>query len=216
MDRNLFGYFIKAEYFEEAEKRGVNVSAISGRLSRGWTLNDAINTPNCKKSDLFYGGQDEIKVEEMEGKILIKGKYLTDEQERLMKENNLDVNNVRTRLNMGWSFNDAVGTPKGEARKPTKIVKKPKVKKRKPLIPVHKRKLYKDGPEEIKDMIGRIKYMQSTDMLNPPVITGRMKARAKEYNINIDKVKMVEVDLEGVTMKAEYEKSELDESDEVI
>lgn len=216
MDRNLFGYFIKAEYFEMAEQRGLTVKTISGRLSRGWNLKDAMNTPNTKKSDAFHGVQDDINVEEMEGKIIVKGKYLTDEQVRLMEKNNLDANNVRSRLNADWSFDDAVGTPKGEARKPTKIVKKPKVKKRKPLIPVHKRRLHKDGPEEIKDMIGRIKYMQSTDMLNPPVITGRMKARAKEYNINIDKVKMVEVDLEGVTMKAEYEKSELDESDEVI
>src|SRR5699024_2504494 len=131
----------------------------------------------------------------------------------MIEENKLNTNNIRSQLDSGWDIDDEVGTPKEEARKPTKIVKKPKMKKRKPLIPVHERRLYKDGPEEIKDMIGRIKYMQSTDMLNPPVITGRMKARAKEYNINIDKVKMVEVDLEGVTMKTEYEKSELDESD---
>src|SRR5699024_7222209 len=97
MDRNLFGYFIKAEYLEMAEQRGVTVKTISGRLSRGWNLKDTKNTPNTKKSDAFHGVQDDINVEEMEGKIIVKGKYLTDEQVRLMEKNNLDANNVRSR-----------------------------------------------------------------------------------------------------------------------
>lgn len=131
----------------------------------------------------------------------IADKKITHEQLEISKSLGLSRDIVRKRIIKGWTVEQACTLPKG-----TQVKKQGRIKGRK------KEEVFKKTkPQELVWEIGRIKYMMSQDLLNPPCITSRMKKRAKEYGINIDEIKPIKVDLKGIAKAKDFQAKGIDD-----
>lgn len=130
----------------------------------------------------------------------LAGKRVTKNQLDIAKSIGLTTDNIRKRIMKGWTVTQACTLPKGTPVKRIGAVKgKPK----------HKMRM-KTKPSDLRLEIGRIKYMINQDLLNPPCITTNMIERAKEYGIDIDKIKPVKVDVKGLPKLSDYKVRESD------
>ena len=97
---------------------------------------------------------------------------MTEERQKLMDELEISDDTVRKRMRRGWTFDEATTTP---------------------LLWVEE----KMPKQEVIEVIGRIKYLNSTKKYSRPIdqwtIPAPLLRRAKEYKIDIDKVKELPV-----------------------
>ena len=94
---------------------------------------------------------------------------VTEERQNLMDELEISDDTVRKRMRRGWTFDEATTTPPSWVE-----MKMPK--------------------QEVIEVIGRIKYLnKQPDTIVPYCIPLGVKRRAKEYGIDIDKVKELPV-----------------------
>ena len=97
---------------------------------------------------------------------------MTEERQKLMDELEISDDTVRKRMRRGWTFDEATTTPPSWVE-----MKMPK--------------------QEVIEVIGRIKYLNSTNEYSRPIdqwtIPAPLLRRAKEYKIDIDKVKELPV-----------------------
>jgi len=100
--------------------------------------------------------------------IKIYGHIVTEERQELMNENGVSMGTARRRMQYGMTFDEATTTP---LRVEMKMPK-----------------------QEVIEVIGRIKYLnKQPDTIIPYCIPLGVKRRAKEYGIDIDKVKELPV-----------------------
>ena len=103
--------------------------------------------------------------------IKIYGHIVTEERQELMNENGVSMGTARQRMQYGMTFDEATTTP---LRVEMKMPKK-----------------------EVIEVIGRIKYLNTTKEYSRPIdqwtIPAPLLRRAKEYKIDIDKVKELPV-----------------------
>ena len=100
--------------------------------------------------------------------IKIYGHIVTEERQELMNENGVSMGTARQRMQYGMTFDEATTTP---LRVEMKMPK-----------------------QEVIEVIGRIKYLnKQPDTIIPYCIPLGVKRRAKEYGIDIDKVKELPV-----------------------
>ena len=103
--------------------------------------------------------------------IKIYGHIVTEERQELMNENGVSMGTARRRMQYGMTFDEATTTP---LRVEMKMPK-----------------------QEVIEVIGRIKYLNSTKEYSRQIeqwtIPARGLKRAKEYGIDIDKVKELPV-----------------------
>ena len=103
--------------------------------------------------------------------IKIYGHIVTEERQELMNENGVSMGTARRRMQYGMTFDEATTTP---LRVEMKMPKK-----------------------EVIEVIGRIKYLNTTKEYSRPIdqwtIPAPLLRRAKEYKIDIDKVKELPV-----------------------
>ena len=101
--------------------------------------------------------------------IKIYGHIVTEERQELMNENGVSMGTARRRMQYGMTFDEATTTPPSWVE-----MKMPK--------------------QEVIEVIGRIKYLnKQPDTIVPYCIPLGVKRRAKEYKIDIDKVKELPV-----------------------
>ena len=94
---------------------------------------------------------------------------MTEERQKLMDELEISDDTVRKRMRRGWTFDEATTTPPSWVE-----MKMPK--------------------QEVIEVIGRIKYLnKQPDTIVPYCIPLGVKRRAKEYGVDIDKVKELPV-----------------------
>ena len=94
---------------------------------------------------------------------------MTEERQKLMDELEISDDTVRKRMRRGWTFDEATTTPPSWVE-----MKMPK--------------------QEVIEVIGRIKYLnKQPDTIVPYCIPAGILKRAKEYGIDIDKVKELPV-----------------------
>ena len=100
--------------------------------------------------------------------IKIYGHIVTEERQELMNENGVSMGTARRRMQYGMTFDEATTTP---LRVEMKMPK-----------------------QEVIEVIGRIKYLnKQPETIVPYCIPLGVKRRAKEYGIDIDKVKELPV-----------------------
>lgn len=103
--------------------------------------------------------------------IKIYGHIVTEERQELMNENGVSMGTARRRMQYGMTFDEATTTPLWVEMKMPK--------------------------KEVIEVIGRIKYLNSTKEYSRPIdqwtIPAGVLKRAKEYKIDIDKVKELPV-----------------------
>ena len=100
--------------------------------------------------------------------IKIYGHIVTEERQELMNENGISMGTARRRMQYGMTFDEATTTP---LRVEMKMPK-----------------------QEVIEVIGRIKYLnKQPDTIVPYCIPAGVIRRAKEYKIDIDKVKELPV-----------------------
>ena len=101
--------------------------------------------------------------------IKIYGHIVTEERQELMNENGVSMETARRRMRRGWTFEEATTTPPSWVE-----MKMPK--------------------QEVIEVIGRIKYLnKQPETIVPYCIPAGILKRAKEYKIDIDKVKELPV-----------------------
>ena len=94
---------------------------------------------------------------------------VTEERQKLMDELGISDDTVRKRMRRGWTFDEATTTP---------------------LLWVEE----KMPKQEVIEVIGRIKYLnKQPETIVPYCIPLGVKRRAKEYGVDIDKVKELPV-----------------------
>ena len=109
--------------------------------------------------------------EKLKGNVVINRNIVSDERLKHMEEYGISVYLARKRMSKGMSFDEATTAP--------------------PLIVVDKLKMPK---QEVIEVIGRIKYLnKQPDTIIPYCIPAGILKRAKEYKIDIDKVKELPV-----------------------
>ena len=109
--------------------------------------------------------------EKLKGSVVINKNIVSDERLKHMEEYGITVNIARKRMSKGMSFDEATTTP--------------------PLIVKDKLKMPK---QEVIEVIGRIKYLnKQPETIVPYCIPAGVLKRAKEYGIDIDKVKELPV-----------------------
>ena len=100
--------------------------------------------------------------------IKIYGHIVTEERQELMNENGVSMGTARRRMQYGMTFDEATTTP---LRVEMKMPK-----------------------QEVIEVIGRIKYLnKQPETIVPYCIPAGILKRAKEYGIDIDKVKELPV-----------------------
>ena len=96
---------------------------------------------------------------------------MTEERQKLMDELEISDDTVRKRMRRGWTFDEATTTPLWVEMKMPK--------------------------KEVIEVIGRIKYLNSTKEYSRPIdqwtIPARVLKRAKEYGVDIDEVEELPV-----------------------
>ena len=93
---------------------------------------------------------------------------VTEERQKLMDELEISDDTVRKRMRRGWTFDEATTTPLWVEMKMPK--------------------------QEVIEVIGRIKYLnKQPETIVPYCIPLGVKRRAKEYGVDIDKVKELPV-----------------------
>ena len=106
---------------------------------------------------------------EAKSEINALSNIMTEERQNLMDELEISDDTVRKRMRRGWTFDEATTTPPSWVE-----MKMPK--------------------QEVIEVIGRIKYLnKQPDTIVPYCIPLGVKRRAKEYKIDIDKVKELPV-----------------------
>ena len=106
---------------------------------------------------------------EAKSEINALSNIMTEERQKLMDELEISDDTVRKRMRRGWTFDEATTTPPSWVE-----MKMPK--------------------QEVIEVIGRIKYLnKQPDTIVPYCIPLGVKRRAKEYKIDIDKVKELPV-----------------------
>ena len=106
---------------------------------------------------------------EAKSEINALSNIVTEERQKLMDELEISNDTVRKRMRRGWTFDEATTTP---------------------LLWV-KEKMPK---QEVIEVIGRIKYLnKQPDTIVPYCIPAGVLKRAKEYGVDIDKVKELPV-----------------------
>ena len=100
--------------------------------------------------------------------LKVYGHIVTEERQKLMDELEISDDIARKRMRRGWTFDEATTTPLWVEMKMPK--------------------------QEVIEVIGRIKYLnKQPDTIVPYCIPLGVKRRAKEYGIDIDKVKELPV-----------------------
>src|SRR5699024_6818541 len=103
--------------------------------------------------------------------LIVQGHVVSEERQKLMKQLGINTNTAGSRMIRGMTYDEATTTPLWVE------VKMPK--------------------KEVIEVIGRIKYLNSTKEYSRPInqwtIPARVLKRAKEYGIDIDKVKELPV-----------------------
>ena len=105
---------------------------------------------------------------EAKSEINALSNIMTEERQKLMDELEISNDTVRKRMRRGWTFDEATTTPLWVEMKMPK--------------------------KEVIEVIGRIKYLnKQPETIVPYCIPLGVKRRAKEYGIDIDKVKELPV-----------------------
>ena len=105
---------------------------------------------------------------EAKSEINALSNIMTEERQKLMDELEISDDTVRKRMRRGWTFDEATTTPLWVEMKMPK--------------------------QEVIEVIGRIKYLnKQPDTIVPYCIPAGVLKRAKEYKIDIDKVKELPV-----------------------
>ena len=105
---------------------------------------------------------------EAKSEINALSNIVTEERQNLMDELEISDDTVRKRMRRGWTFDEATTTPLWVEMKMPK--------------------------QEVIEVIGRIKYLnKQPETIVPYCIPLGVKRRAKEYGIDIDKVKELPV-----------------------
>ena len=100
--------------------------------------------------------------------LKVYGHIVTEERQKLMDELEISDDIARKRMRRGWTFDEATTTPLWVEMKMPK--------------------------QEVIEVIGRIKYLnKQPETIVPYCIPLGVKRRAKEYGIDIDKVKELPV-----------------------
>ena len=103
--------------------------------------------------------------------LKVYGNIVTEERQKLMDELEISDDIARKRMRRGWTFDEATTTPLWVEMKMPK--------------------------KEVIEVIGRIKYLNTTKEYSRPIdqwtIPAPLLRRAKEYKIDIDKVKELPV-----------------------
>ena len=100
--------------------------------------------------------------------LKVYGHIVSEERQKLMDELEISDDIVRKRMRRGWTFDEATTTPLWVEMKMPK--------------------------QEVIEVIGRIKYLnKQPETIVPYCIPLGVKRRAKEYGIDIDKVKELPV-----------------------
>ena len=100
--------------------------------------------------------------------LKVYGHIVSEERQKLMDELEISDDTVRKRMRRGWTFDEATTTPLWVEMKMPK--------------------------QEVIEVIGRIKYLnKQPDTIVPYCIPAGILKRAKEYKIDIDKVKELPV-----------------------
>ena len=100
--------------------------------------------------------------------LKVYGHIVSEERQKLMDELEISDDIARKRMRRGWTFDEATTTPLWVEMKMPK--------------------------QEVIEVIGRIKYLnKQPDTIVPYCIPLGVKRRAKEYGIDIDKVKELPV-----------------------
>ena len=106
---------------------------------------------------------------EAKSEINALSNIMTEERQKLMDELEISDDTVRKRMRRGWTFDEATTTP---------------------LLWVE----MKMPKQEVIEVIGRIKYLnKQPETIVPYCIPAGILKRAKEYKIDIDKVKELPV-----------------------
>ena len=106
---------------------------------------------------------------EAKSEINALSNIMTEERQKLMDELEISDDIARKRMRRGWTFDEATTTPPSWVE-----MKMPK--------------------QEVIEVIGRIKYLnKQPDTIVPYCIPLGVKRRAKEYGVDIDKVKELPV-----------------------
>ena len=105
---------------------------------------------------------------EAKSEINALSNIVTEERQKLMDELEISDDTVRKRMRRGWTFDEATTTPLWVEMKMPK--------------------------QEVIEVIGRIKYLnKQPETIVPYCIPAGVIRRAKEYKIDIDKVKELPV-----------------------
>ena len=100
--------------------------------------------------------------------LKVYGHIVSEERQKLMDELEISDDIARKRMRRGWTFDEATTTPLWVEMKMPK--------------------------QEVIEVIGRIKYLnKQPDTIVPYCIPLGVKRRAKEYGVDIDKVKELPV-----------------------
>lgn len=100
--------------------------------------------------------------------LIVQGHVVSEERQKLMKQLGINTNTAGSRMIRGMTFDEATTTPLWVEMKMPK--------------------------QEVIEVIGRIKYLnKQPDTIVPYCIPLGVKRRAKEYKIDIDKVKELPV-----------------------
>lgn len=103
--------------------------------------------------------------------LIVQGHVVSEERQKLMKQLGINTNTAGSRMIRGMTFDEATTTPLWVEMKMPK--------------------------QEVIEVIGRIKYLNATNEYSRPIdqwtIPAPLLRRAKEYKIDIDKVKELPV-----------------------
>lgn len=104
----------------------------------------------------------------------VESQFFTQEEQKQAFENGILYTHMINRLRQGgWTTEEIITTPIGGTRN-------------------------RMQEKELREVVGRIKYMQNSDMDYPPPITVSMQKRLDEYGIDIGQVEEVYVDLSDI------------------
>lgn len=89
---------------EWEHKLGFPIGTINRRLNAGWTVQEALDKPVTRNSARRAGPRNDTR-----NTVVYQGRTLTVAE--LAREVGMTANNLRSRLNVGWSIERAISTP---------------------------------------------------------------------------------------------------------
>ncbi|WP_156823544.1 hypothetical protein [Salinicoccus albus] len=105
---------------------------------------------------------------------VVNGKKITKAQIEIAEGNGINRNTLKHRLYSNYSVEEAINQP----------------------VRVKHSSTDDDMDDEsLLEVVGRIKYMQQSDMIYPPTLTKPMEKRLKQMGVSYSDVKPVEVDV---------------------